>query len=90
LDSCVFIFLLPRIFRDHLSHLYSDTGNITQIFEVCKQYLGLEQRVHTMDEYYSQVMAICKERNMYQPLSIDLKTVEKQCQDVDVVGFFLA
>jgi hypothetical protein len=50
---------------------------------------GLEQGAQTMDEYYNQVMAICKERNMYQLLSNDLKTMEKQHQDVDVVWFLL-
>jgi predicted P-loop ATPase len=42
-----------------------------------------------VDKYYSQVVAICKERNMYQPLSTYLKAMEKQCQDVDVVRFLL-
>jgi hypothetical protein len=27
-----------------------------------------------MDEYYNQVVAICKERNVYQLLSTDMKT----------------
>ena len=27
-----------------------------------------------MDEYYNQVLAICKERNMYQLLSTNMKT----------------
>jgi hypothetical protein len=42
-----------------------------------------------MDEYYNQVVAICKERNMYQPLSTGLKKMEKQHQDADVVRFLL-
>jgi hypothetical protein len=61
------------------------TGNITWIYEVCKQYFGLQHGAQTVDEYYNQVVAICKERNIYQPLSTDPKTILKQCQDMDVV-----
>ena len=71
------------------SHMYSGTGNITCIYEVCKQYFGLEQGDQTVDEYYNQVVAICKERNLYQLHSTDLKKMEQQCQDVDVVWFLL-
>jgi hypothetical protein len=39
--------------------------------------LGLS-KVHRLDEYYNQVVVICKEMNMYQPLSTNLKTMEKQ------------
>ncbi len=42
-----------------------------------------------MDGYYNQVVVVCKEMNMYQPLSTNLKTMEKQYQDVDVVWFLL-
>jgi hypothetical protein len=42
-----------------------------------------------MDEHHNQVVAIYKERNMYQPLSTGMKTMEKQYQDVDVVRFLL-
>ena len=56
---------------------------------MCKQYFGLEQGDQTVDEYYNQVVAICKERNLYQPFSMDLKKVEQQRQDVDVVWFIL-
>jgi hypothetical protein len=74
---------------DHLSHMYSGAGNITQIYEVYKQYFGLEQGVQTFDKYYNQVVAICKERDIYQPFSTDLKKMEKQRQDVDVIRFLL-
>ena len=56
---------------------------------MCKQYFGLEQGVKSMDEYYIQVVAICKERNLHQPLSTDLRKMKKQRQDVDVVRFLL-
>jgi hypothetical protein len=69
--------------------MYSGTGNMTWMYEVCKQYFGLEQGAQTVDEYYNQVVTICKERDMYQPLSTDLNKMEKQRQDVDVVQFLL-
>jgi hypothetical protein len=56
---------------------------------VCKQYFGVEQGKQTVDEYYNQFVAICKERNLYQLPSMDLKKREKQHQDVNVVWFLL-
>jgi hypothetical protein len=88
-SSCLYLPTAKAIW-DHLEHMYSGTGNITRIYEVCKQYFGLEQGTQTIDEYYNQVIAICKERDMYQPLSTDLKKMEKQRQDVDVVRFLLS
>jgi hypothetical protein len=43
---------------DHLTHVYSDTWNITQIYEVCKQYCGLEQGSRSVEEYYNQLVEI--------------------------------
>jgi hypothetical protein len=83
-SSCLYL-RIPKDIWDHLSHMYSSTGNITQIYEVCEQYFGLEQGAHTIDECYNQVVAICKERNLYQPLFMNVKKMKKQCQDVDVV-----
>jgi hypothetical protein len=87
-SSCIYLPTAKDIW-DHLSHIYSGSGNITRIYEVCKQYFGLEQGAQTVDEYYNQVVAICKEWDMYQPLSTDLKKMDKQRQDVDVVRFLL-
>lgn len=87
-SSCIYLPTAKDIW-DHLSHMYSGTGNITRIYEVCKQYFGLEQGAQPVDKYYNQVVAICKERDMYQPLSTDLQKMGKQRQDVDVVRFLL-
>lgn len=87
-SSCIYLPTAKDIW-DHLSHMYSGTGNITRIYEVCKQYFGLEQGAQPVDEYYNQVVAICKEWDMYQPLSTDLQKMGKQRQDVDVVRFLL-
>jgi hypothetical protein len=87
-SSCLYLPTAKAIW-DHLQHMYSDTENITRIYEVCKQYFVLKQGNQTVDEYYNQVVTICKERDMYQPLSTNLKKMEKQHQDVDVVWFLL-
>jgi hypothetical protein len=41
-SSCLYLPTAKAIW-DHLQHMYSGTGNITRIFEVCQQYFGLEQ-----------------------------------------------
>jgi hypothetical protein len=87
-SSCIYLPTTKDIW-DHLSHMYSGTGNITRIYVVCKLYFGVEQGKQTVDECYNQFVAICKERNLYQPPSTDLKKREKQHQDVNVVWFLL-
>ena len=87
-SSCIYL-PIPKDIWDHLSHMYSNTGNNTQIYEVCKQYFAIEQGAQTIDECYNQVVAIYKERNLYQPLYMDLKKMKKKRQDVDVVRFLL-
>jgi len=56
---------------------------------MCKQYFGLEQGSQTVEEYSNQVVTICTEKNMYQLLSINVKVMERQRLDVDVVWFLL-
>jgi hypothetical protein len=53
-SSCIYLLSAKDIWN-HLSHMYFGTGNIIRIYEVCKQYFGLEQGDQTMDEYYNQI-----------------------------------
>jgi hypothetical protein len=41
-SSCIYLPTAKDIW-DHLSHMCSGTGNITQIYKVCKQYFEFEQ-----------------------------------------------
>lgn len=69
--------------------MYSSSGNLTRIYEVCKQYFGLAQSNQSLEEYYSHVMGVYEDWNMYQPFFADVVSMEKQRQVVDVVCFLL-
>jgi hypothetical protein len=51
-SSCIYLPIVKDIW-DHLSLMYFGVGNITRIYEVCKQYFGLEQGAQTVDEHYN-------------------------------------
>jgi hypothetical protein len=61
-SSCIYLPIAKDIW-DHLNHMHSGARNTHRIYEVFKQYFGLEQGAQTLDEYYNQVVAICKEWN---------------------------
>ncbi|KAG2720948.1 hypothetical protein I3760_02G058300 [Carya illinoinensis] len=73
----------------HLKQMYSGAGNITCIYELCKQFFVLEQNALGLEEYYSQVMGICEELKMYQPVTSDVPSMLKQREDFNIVRFLV-
>ncbi|KAF5452519.1 hypothetical protein F2P56_027505 [Juglans regia] len=73
----------------HLKQMYSGAGNITRIYELCQQFFGLEQGALGLEEYYSQVISICEELRMYQPITSDVSSMLKQREDFNVVRFLV-
>ncbi|XP_059654330.1 uncharacterized protein LOC132301059 [Cornus florida] len=62
-------------------------SNITRVYELCKQYFHLEQGNHSIEAYYSTVMGVCEELNMYQPITADVRGMQQQREDFNVVRF---
>ncbi|XP_042946557.1 uncharacterized protein LOC122279793 isoform X1 [Carya illinoinensis] len=73
----------------HLKQMYSGAGNITRIYELCKQFFVLEQNALGLEEYYSQVMGICEELKVYQPVTSDVPSMLKQREDFNIVRFLV-
>ncbi|KAG6651974.1 hypothetical protein CIPAW_06G151000 [Carya illinoinensis] len=69
--------------------MYSGAGNITRIYELCKQFFVLEHNVLGLEEYYSQVMGICEELKMYQLVTSDVPSMLKQREDFNIVRFLV-
>ncbi|XP_059647309.1 uncharacterized protein LOC132293728 [Cornus florida] len=72
---------------DRLQQLYSGTGNITRVYELCKQYFNLEQGNYSIEEYYSKVVGVWEELNLYQPITVDVRSMQQQRGDFNVVRF---
>lgn len=70
-----------------LQDVYFGLENVTPLYDVCKQYFGLEQGNQSLTKYYSQIMHVLQERNMYQSLTTGITRMEMQRQDMDVVRF---
>ena len=70
-SSCIYLPTAKDIW-DHLNHMYFGSKNIIRNYAMCKQYFEFEQGAQTMNGYYNQVVAICKEMNKYWLLSTDL------------------
>ncbi|KAG2729929.1 hypothetical protein I3760_01G271600 [Carya illinoinensis] len=69
--------------------MYSGAGNITCIYELCKQFFGLKQGTLGLEEYYFQVMSICEELKMYRPITSDVSSMLKQREDFNIVRFLV-
>lgn len=69
--------------------MFFGTGNINCIYEVCKKYFGLKQGTQRLEEYFFQVMGICEELNMYQPITFDTPYLLQQHEYFNVVHFFI-
>ncbi|XP_059650495.1 uncharacterized protein LOC132296301 [Cornus florida] len=70
---------------NRLQQLYS--GNITKIYEVCRQLFDLRQGTHSLAEYFSHSMGICEEMNLHQPITSDVKSIQQQHEDFNDVQF---
>ncbi|KAG7986958.1 hypothetical protein I3843_03G108700 [Carya illinoinensis] len=69
--------------------MYSGAGNITRIYELCKQFFVLEQNALGLEEYYSQVMGICEKLKVYQPVTSDVPSMLKQREDFNIIRFLV-
>lgn len=69
--------------------MFLGTGNINCICEVCKKYFGLKQGAQRLEECFFQVMGICEELNMYQPITFDIPRMQQQREYFNVVHFLI-
>lgn len=89
ISSTLLYLMTAKAIWERLQQMYSNSGNLTRIYEVCKQYFGLAQSNQSLEEYYTHVIGVCEDWNMYQPFFADVVSMEKQRQVVDVVRFLL-
>lgn len=56
-SSVLFTSIAKQIW-EHLKHVNSEIGNVTWIYETCKQYFELEKDSSSLVEYYSRLLVV--------------------------------
>jgi hypothetical protein len=59
---------------DYLAFLYSGKGNISRIYDVCKEFYRPKKQDKSLTEYFMDFKWVYKELNSLLPFSIDVKT----------------
>jgi len=72
---------------DYLAFLYSGKGNISRIYDVCKEFYRPEKQDKSLTEYFMDFKRVHEELNSLLPFSTDVKTQQSQREQMAVMSF---
>src|SRR5262249_18859100 len=72
---------------DYLEFLYSGKGNISRIYEACKNFYRAEQQDNSLAAYFMSFKRTFKELNTLLPLSPDVKVQQAQREQMAIMSF---
>ncbi|KAB5534418.1 hypothetical protein DKX38_017504 [Salix brachista] len=72
---------------DYLAFLYSGKGNISRIYDVCKEFYHPEKQDRPLTEYFMDFKRVYEELNSLLPFSTDVKTQQSQREQMAVMSF---
>ncbi|XP_071695894.1 uncharacterized protein [Rutidosis leptorrhynchoides] len=72
---------------EYLDFLYSGKSNISRIFNVCKSFHRGEQHDRSLMDYVMEFKKVYEEFNSVMPLSVDIKTMQTQREQIAVMSF---
>jgi len=72
---------------DYLAFLYSGKGNISRIYDVCKEFYRPEKQDRSLTEYFMGFKRVYEELNSLLPFSTDVKTQQSQREQMAVMSF---
>jgi len=77
--SCSLVFLsTAKLVWEQAMELYFGVNNLKRIYDLHQAYFSLTLSDLSLEDYYNKFKSICEERNIYQPISFDMKTMKKQ------------
>ena len=74
--SCNLLFL-PTAKLDKAQELYY-VNNLRRIYDCHQNYFSLAFNDLSLEDYYAMFKGICEELILYQPISAEIKTMQKQ------------
>ena len=75
---------------DYLEFVFSEKGNVSRIFDVCKAFYRSEKQDQSLTQFFMAYKKIYKELNMFMPFSPDVKVQQSQREQMAVMGFLAA
>ena len=70
--------------------MFSETGNVSHIFDVCKAFYRSEKQDQSLTQFIMAYKKIYEELNMFMPFSPDVKVQQSQREHMVVMGFLAA
>ena len=74
---------------DYLEFVFSEKGNVSRIFDVCKAFYRSEKQDQSLTQFFMDYKKIYEELNMFMPFSPDVKVQQSQREQMAVMGFLL-
>ena len=75
---------------DYLEFVFSEKGNVSRIFDVCKAFYRSEKQDQSLTQFFMAYKKIYEELNMFMPFSPDVKVQQSQREHMAVMGFLAA
>ena len=75
---------------EYLEFVYSDKGNISYMFDVCKAFYRTEKQDRSLMELFMDYKKTYEELNTLLPFSPDVKVQQDQREKMTVMGFLAA
>ena len=75
---------------DYLEFVFSEKGNVSRIFDVCKAFYRSEKQYQSLTQFFMDYKKIYEELNMFMPFSPDVKVQQSQREQMAVMGFLAA
>ena len=75
---------------DYLEFVFSEKGNVSRIFDVCKAFYRSEKQDQSLTQFFMAYKKIYEELNMFMPFSPDVKVQQSQREQMAVMGFLAA
>ncbi|GJY74948.1 hypothetical protein Tco_0479379 [Tanacetum coccineum] len=83
LDHCEYV----KELINYLDFLYSGQKNISRIYSVCKAFHHGEQQDLSLTAYVMEFKKMYEELNSLLPISVDVKVMQKQREQIAVMSF---
>jgi hypothetical protein len=78
---------LVKELMDYLGFLYSGKGNISHMYEVCKDFYRVEKEAKSLTAYFMDFKRTYEELNMLLPFSTDIKEQQYQREKMAIMSF---
>ena len=75
---------------EYLEFVYSEKGNISGMFDVCKVFYHIEKQDRSLTKLFMDYKKTYEELNTLLPFSLNVKVQQAQREKMAIMGFLFA